>query len=328
MTPTISAIIPLYNRLDLLEGVVDSILAQTLPVMEVILVDDGSTQHRPEDVEKLIAARPGWKDRILYRYQENQGQSIANNAGIAMARGEWLAFDGNDDLWLPQKLEWQFKALEAFKSESEACFTDALFVNNTERQGTIFGNLGLHYEESIGLAKDSIALALTGKAVQVQTLVARAELVRKLGGLDPQLRWGEDMDFVFRLALHTKFCFVNMPLTAINRAKGRHGGQSELWHDLEYCLVQERYLYEKLLTLSAGLPNSSRRIIMDKLASVHSVLATLLLRKGEQANARRALTAAAKYKLTVPRAAKWLLTWAAPWLAGKLLAEPNWTWGQ
>ena len=111
---TLSVIIPVYNRLHLLGNVVESILAQTVPVTEVILIDDGSTEHTPEMVERYIQERPAWRERVRYHYQQNQGQSAANNVGIAMAKGEWLGFDGSDDLWLPQKLEWQFKALEKY----------------------------------------------------------------------------------------------------------------------------------------------------------------------------------------------------------------------
>src|ERR1700737_1681019 len=107
----VSIIVPTYNRKSLLAFSVESILQQTFPVTEVIIVDDGSTDGTAEEVELRLKNDPVWRDRVRFIYQENQGQSAANNAGIAIARGDWLGFNASDDIWLPNKLELQFEAL-------------------------------------------------------------------------------------------------------------------------------------------------------------------------------------------------------------------------
>src|SRR5207302_6057969 len=110
---TVSAVIPTYNRDHLLKNAIDSILAQTYSVHEVIIVDDGSTDGTGEMVRSYIREK---RSQVIIRYirQENQGQSAALNRGIERASGEWIAFLHSDDTWLPEKLERQFRTIEHF----------------------------------------------------------------------------------------------------------------------------------------------------------------------------------------------------------------------
>src|SRR5712692_6313700 len=176
--PTVSAVIPTYNRGHLLKNAIDSILAQTYPVHEIIIVDDGSTDDTRDLVWRYNKEKHApWP--IHYLYQENQGQSVAYNKGLERANGEWIAFQNSDDVWLPEKLELQFRALERFKMRCGACFSDGQFVNHPAVRMTIFEFAGKHYGETMGIVSDAfrymIKLALP---VWVQTLVARADLVR------------------------------------------------------------------------------------------------------------------------------------------------------
>ena len=104
MNPSVSVVIPVYNRFDRLRYSVESVLSQTLTVSEVILVDDGSFDGTSELLPAYIAENPAWRERVRYFHQQNQGPNVARNTGIEHAKGEWLAFNDNDDLWLPQKL--------------------------------------------------------------------------------------------------------------------------------------------------------------------------------------------------------------------------------
>ena len=99
----ISVIIPTYNRHVLLERAVMSVLKQTRPADEIIIIDDGSTDGTPELIPKKFP-------QILYYRQENKGVSAARNAGIEKSSGDWIAFLDSDDAWLPRKLEYQQKA--------------------------------------------------------------------------------------------------------------------------------------------------------------------------------------------------------------------------
>lgn len=107
--PTVSVIIPTYNRADRVTRAIDSALAQTVPPMEVIVVDDGSTDNTQE---VLVA----YGDKIHVVHQANAGVSAARNAGMELATGELIALLDSDDVWLPHKLALQ---LQVFALDEE-----------------------------------------------------------------------------------------------------------------------------------------------------------------------------------------------------------------
>ncbi len=96
----VSVIIPTYNRASLVVEAVDSVLAQSFRNLELIVIDDGST----DETGVRLAA---YGDRLRYNRQERSGVSAARNRGLALACGEWVAFLDSDDLWQPKKLEVQ-----------------------------------------------------------------------------------------------------------------------------------------------------------------------------------------------------------------------------
>lgn len=105
-TPPVSVIIPVHNGEHFLAHALESVSAQTYRAHEVIVVDDGST-----DASGNIAQA---RDRVRYHRQENQGTGSARNAGVRLARGEFLAFLDQDDVWLPDKLSFQMNYLKTF----------------------------------------------------------------------------------------------------------------------------------------------------------------------------------------------------------------------
>jgi glycosyltransferase involved in cell wall biosynthesis len=103
--PLVSVIIPTYNRANLLPETLDSVLAQTWPRMELIVVDDGSTDSTPNALAPFL-------DRLRYVYQDNRGRSAARNAGVSLATGKFVVFLDSDDLLLPDGLRLQATYLE------------------------------------------------------------------------------------------------------------------------------------------------------------------------------------------------------------------------
>ncbi len=140
----VSVIIPTYNRARTIERAVNSVLAQTWKEVEVIVVDDGSTDQTSE-VLKVYG------DKIRVIHQQNGGASAARNTGIKAATGEIISFLDSDDEWLPSKTERQVKLLQRTESSGVVCCVcDArmLFSSGTV---TSFQSARLHPEQVEGI---------------------------------------------------------------------------------------------------------------------------------------------------------------------------------
>jgi glycosyltransferase involved in cell wall biosynthesis len=324
---SISVIVTVYNRFELTKRAVESVLDQTVPVSEVILLDDGSFDGTSELLQRHLAENSRWRGTVRYVHQENQGPGAARNRGIAEARCEWLAFIDNDDLWLPQKLDWQFRALDQLK-QCDACISDAWFMNNPHMKMTLFQLAGKQHRETVGLIADPLRYMLETNSivgihpVWLQNLVTRTQLARDVGGFDPSFRFGDDDDFAFRLGCKAHLCFVNLPMVLIDRSPPaeRHVGENARWDDDDFRLRMAQERYEKRLRLSENLPTEIRRLIRRDLAAVHSEWANLFLEKREYGKAREATAEAATFYLTPGIAIKWGLTRSIPGLARKLIS--------
>jgi glycosyltransferase involved in cell wall biosynthesis len=316
MNPKVSVVIPTYNRATTVPRAIESVLAQTVTDLEVIVVDDGSS----DDTGKVLGQRFG--DRIRYYPQVNQGASVARNRGVEQARGEWIAFLDSDDLWEKEKLEWQFKALEQFGPQCGGCYTDVQFFNHSETR-TMFQLVEheFRHEGTMGAKPDVLERLVrpggSGMVVCLSSLVARADWVRKTGGFDPELLYSQDSEFMFRLAMLTGFCYVNLPLVRFDRspAEIRHVGVQSEWNKVEFWLQDSQRRLEGLLRLSEGLPMKIRKVIQERLSNVHSGWTNWYLETGQYEKARAAVSRAAQLDLTFNLAAKWLLTWMSPQLA-------------
>jgi glycosyltransferase involved in cell wall biosynthesis len=314
--PKVSVVIPTYNRAATVPRAIESVLAQTVTDLEVIVVDDGSS----DDTGKVL--REMFGDLIRYYSQVNQGASVARNKGVEEARGEWIAFLDSDDLWEKEKLEWQLKALEQFGPECGGCYTDVRFFNHSETR-TMFQLVEheFRHEGKMGAKPDVLERLVrpggSGMVVCLSSLVARADLVRKTGGFDLTLLYSQDSEFMFRLAMLTGLCYVNLPLVRFDRspAEIRHVGVQSEWNKMEFWLRDSQLRLEGLLRLSESLPKGIRNVIRERLSGVHSGWANWHLENGDYGKAREAASKAAQLNLTLNVAAKWLLTWMSPQMA-------------
>jgi glycosyltransferase involved in cell wall biosynthesis len=316
LNPKVSVVIPTYNRVAVIQKGIESVLAQTFSDLEVIVVDDGSS----DDTGKVLGDI--FDDRIRYYSQANQGASVARNRGVAEARGEWVAFLDSDDLWEKDKLEWQFKALERFGAQCGGCYTDTRFFNHSETR-TMFqmAEASHRHEGTMGVNADVLKLLVrpggAGMVVCLSSFLARADVIRRSGGFDPKLLYSQDSDFMFRLAMLTNFCYVNRPLVLFDRspAEVRHVGVSADWNKLEFWLQDSQARLEGLMALGEKLPTKIRKLIREQLRAVHSGWANWYLATGQNGKAREAVSRAAELDLTFNVAMKWLLTWMSPRLA-------------
>jgi len=141
----VSAIIPCYNYGKYLPRAIDSILAQTRPVSEILVVDDGSTDNTRE-----VATSYG--DRVQYIFQQNQGRAAARNHGMREATGDWIALLDADDWWFPEKIELQLKAAAA-RPEAVLVYTGIKLSGDRSRPPLArIAILQLHHRQRIGRA--------------------------------------------------------------------------------------------------------------------------------------------------------------------------------
>jgi glycosyltransferase involved in cell wall biosynthesis len=317
--PLVSVVIPTYNRARQAQAALISVLGQTYPEVEIIVVDDGSTDGTGEAVQRLIGQQSGRGRNLRYYFQLNQGPSAARNKGIAEASGDWIAFLDSDDFWLPEKLEWQVRAIEEFKDQCGACITDAKLVDNLGMDTTAFREGGKRYRHTLGLDAEAVRnLAKSFDHFWTSALMARADVVRQVGQFDPLLMFNEDADFLFRLSLATSFCYVNKPLLVIDRSCSPSGSNCRPWDQVEVRLRGRQAMLEKWLRLDSKLPGDVRKTVVQNLRQIHSAWTNWYLEHLRYEEARRAVSTAISYQFTSKLAIKWMLTRVAPRVATKI----------
>ena len=318
--PFVSVVIPSYNRARASIVAVDSVLRQTYSNFEIIFVDDGSTDETAEMLRQFLCDRCVSGDRFRYFYQPNQGQSSARNKGIAEAQGEWIAFLDSDDAWLPEKLESQVHAIEQFKGGCGACFTDATLLINFGLNTTAFNAAGRYFKQDVGLDTDGVTfLARAFGGPWVQTLIARTNLIRQIGGFDLELHFAEDHDFLFRLFLITEQCYVNTPLAIIDRTGTPDSDTCRKWEKLDFRLQAHQLMFEKWLKMKPPLPPGLSKTVRHNLRAVHSAWANWCLEGGQYKAARQQVAKAVQYEFTPSLALKWTLATIAPWIARRIV---------
>jgi hypothetical protein len=225
----------------------------------------------------------------------------------------------SDDVWLPEKLDWQVRAIEQFKGKCCACITDARLVDNLGMDTAAFGSGGKHYEETLGIDPEAAgSLVKYRDPFWVSTLLVRADVAKQIGWFDPHIGYAEDHDFLFRLSLATSFCYVNKPLCVIDRSKSPKDSICRPWDKVEVRLRGSQLMNEKWLKLESQLPPDVRKTLVQNLRHVHSAWANWYLEHEQYEEARRAVSRAIKYQFTPTLAIKWTLTRVAPSFARRI----------
>lgn len=311
----VSVVIPTYNRAQQTIAAIESALAQTYANLEVIVVDDGSRDGSEEVVEQFVNNKAIAGHRVTYLSQPNQGPSVARNTGIVKAQGEYIAFLDSDDVWFPEKLEWQFKALEQFGNECCACVTDARLVNDSGMDEGSFQMHGRCYPQTMGVDRTAtIALARSFCGFWTSSLLVRADTIRQIGGFDSGIGFAEDRDLHFRLSLVTSIAYVNKLLIRSDRTPSPPGSTCRPWDKHEVQFRQQQSMLESWLRLSTPLPPDVRSVVRRSLGDLHSYQANWHLENSRFPEARQAASNAVKYRTTPGTLIKFVLTWIAPGL--------------
>jgi glycosyltransferase involved in cell wall biosynthesis len=208
--PTVSVVIPVHNRVESVSRAIDSALTQTIDDVEVLVVDDASTDGTPDVVEAYDDARVR-----LFRHETNRGGSAARNTGIDHASGVYIAFLDSDDEWLPRKLERQ---LDCLQSRSDAwvaayCGFERVRRGEYRRIRGLFSALFPPRERTGiegGVELVDQSLLLNGVSTGgMSTVIATRDAVEKLGGFDASFERRQDWEFRLRLLKQGKLACVD-----------------------------------------------------------------------------------------------------------------------
>jgi glycosyltransferase involved in cell wall biosynthesis len=211
----VSVVIPTFDRPALVPEAIASALAQTHREIEVIVVLNGATDETAEKVKKC-----GAQPRVRVVETKRANLAAARNYGMSLARGEWIAFLDDDDIWLPEKIELQLAAARASGADLVSCD----FVKFDEH-GDIPGTGLAALPEGLGYAE---ALMLENYLSGGSAAMVRAAAIRSLGGFDARLKACEDWDMWRRLAWDGSICHVDRVLVKYRQ----HGTNMTANHSL------------------------------------------------------------------------------------------------
>lgn len=195
--PTVSVIIPTYNRAAFLGAAVESVRAQSWPDVEIVIVDDGST----DDTEAVVSALGAG---IRYIKQRNAGPAVARNRGIHETQADLIAFLDTDDRWLPEKLALQVDILQRYPSVALVCAD--MSVENDQGMMQVQSNfdrrgLKRFFDQLCGRPIPHAPQRLLEiNFVNTSTVLVRREVLQALNAFDARLRYGEDLELWLRIA--------------------------------------------------------------------------------------------------------------------------------
>jgi hypothetical protein len=249
----ITALVPTYNRVDFLGECLDALLAQTRPVHEIIVVDDGSTDGTEERVAALAAALPQDAPRLRYLYQRNQGKSAALNQGLVHCRGGSVWICDDDDLALPRAAEVLVQGLLAH---------GAGFCFGRYRRFRDDPATGRRVEFAAGYWPDLSANHLALTLMEDFFLFQNATLVRRdalaaVGPFRTDLIRSQDYEMALRLALRVGGAFVDEPVFLQREHGGDRGSEARRFsacRQVETWMENDGAILRDLVT---GLPLSA-----------------------------------------------------------------------
>lgn len=259
----VSVVIPSYNHRQYVAQAIESVLDQTWPHIDLIVIDDGSKDDSPELIRELHERRGGFR----FVARENQGLLKTLNEGLAMAKGEYFCELASDDYFPPESIETRFKFLKE-NPECVAVFGDGCLLENDQLVATSFIR-GKHRRMFEKL--NPIPDMLNGVLPVFSTGMIRRQALLKVGGFDDKnFRYYEDLDTPIRLALAGRLGFVD---SAVINRREHISNISKTTHHIR---LEKVLFFRKLYQDSAFSPY--RRLIRKKMAREYLKLGRYLAR--------------------------------------------------
>lgn len=228
MQPLVSVIIPAYNSEKYIVGAISSILAQTYKNLEIIIVDDGSTDSTARVVKDKINAKR-YPLSAKYIHQKNGGPSAARNRGIRESKGEYIAFLDSDDIWLPEKIERQVN----YCIDNSQCGLIYTGYDTCDENGIIVSKF---IKKEVSKKEILKNLYLKNVISTASTVMVRRECFDRVGYFDEALKVAEDWDMWIRILNLYDFYYINESLAryTIRKESQSYNGQKNLDNDLRF----------------------------------------------------------------------------------------------
>ena len=259
----VSVIIPTYNRAYFLKEAIESVLNQDYSDLELIVVDDGSTDNTKEVIESF-------KGKLKYFYQSHKGVSCARNAGLKLAQGDFIAFLDSDDLWKKKKLKVQ---VEFMKSHSDimVCYTEEIWI----RKGIRVNPKKKHKKYSGWIFDKVVPICL----LSLSSTLFRKEIFDEVGIFDETLPVCEDYDLGLRIACKYPIHLIEEPL--IIKRGGHHDQLSKKYWGMDRFRVKA---LEKIL--QENLPEEWRNLVIKEIIKKCTILANGCLKRNKKEEAK------------------------------------------
>ena len=228
--PLVSVVIPVFNGAPFVAKAVESVCAQTVKDVEILVVDDGSNDGTQAVLDRLKQTHG-----ITWFQQDHGGPARSRNRGIEAARGTWVALLDCDDVWLPEKLEAQLELARA-RPDIGVVHTDFDVVDEQD--------VVLQHVRGCGNGEPLVTAFVGGHTALPSTLLIRQDLLRKVGALNPALYGSEDADLSIRLHDVTHFaCVEHVLVKKLQRGHGyRDMAFDEATHREKVLSSRERFL--------------------------------------------------------------------------------------
>lgn len=249
---TVSVIIPTYNRAGFLSDAIQSVLQQTRPITELIVVDDGST-------DETSALVNGFGGKVRYVYQENSGPAAARNLGMQLATGDFIAFQDSDDLWVENKIELQLELI-ANHPQLEFVFGDmANFRGKEQSLSPEIKNEELHNylgRENSNLQK-LFEWLVVENVIPTGTVLFKRNIIEKVGYFDESLQLAEDYKYWLQISASCVAGFI--PKVLLLRRRHQHNLVNN-WTERNLAII--RVLEETGIPLA-----SSKKEILESITT-------------------------------------------------------------
>jgi glycosyltransferase involved in cell wall biosynthesis len=243
--PTVSVVIPAYNCTDTISHTIESVLEQTVTDLEVVVVDDGSTDRTPAIVEEIPDPRVR-----LHQHEENQGRSAARNTGVTVSEGEFIAYVDSDDRWHPEKLEKQVQCLCQRSDDWIGVYCDSRY-----EWSNIFVQIlsdRIHRPTGKEGGEELISDVLTSQLAinSGSTLLIRAQAASEIGEWSESLHRFEDLGYITQLLAVGKLAYIDEELVSVYDS-GKSGAATVVSESKKF-----RNIYESFISSveSGGVP--------------------------------------------------------------------------